>query len=258
MPAPPPGGKDRQTVLGIETATPHGGVALCRGGVVLGEICLHNPRSHSEKLFPAIHTLLEMTGETTAKIAAVAVSRGPGSFTGLRIGVAAAKGLAFALKVPLFGIPTLELLAANAPAGRSPVCAVVDARRGEVFAALFKVGESGALRLREEMILQPEALAETIPSGTLVVGFLPAGLREFLEEKCRKVSFSPPHLNYPRASVTALQGGASLKAQHPSETDTLVPFYLRPSDAEANRAAKTAGGSTPRRKRSKKSVNSTT
>lgn len=250
--APPPGGEDRQAVLGIETATPHGSVALCRGGVIIGEICLRNPRSHSEKLLPAVDTLLEMTGETTASIAAVAVSHGPGSFTGLRIGVAAAKGLAFALKVPLFGIPTLELLAANAPSGGSTVCAVLDARRGEVFAALFTVEEEGPVKLREEAILRPEGLAKIIPSGTLVVGFLPAGLREFLEEKCRSVYFSPPHLNYPRASVTALRGDAALKARHPSETDTLAPFYLRPSDAEANRTAKAAAGGKKRKKTLKK------
>lgn len=258
MSAPPPGDEDRQVVLGIETATPHGSVALCRGGVILGEICLHNPRSHSEKLLPAIHTLLEMTGETTATIAAVAVSRGPGSFTGLRIGVAAAKGLAFALKVPLFGIPTLALLAANAPAGRSPVCAVLDARRGEVFAALFTAAEKVPVRLWEEAILTPEELAKGIPSGTLVVGDLPDRLGELLSGRCREVSFAPAHLNYPRAAVTALLGDVRRGARHPSETDTLVPFYLRPSDAEANRTAKKSAGRKPRKKRSKKSVNSTT
>jgi tRNA threonylcarbamoyladenosine biosynthesis protein TsaB len=220
--------------------------------VILGEICLHNPRSHSEKLLPAIDTVLKMAGETTATIAAVAVSRGPGSFTGLRIGVAAAKGLAFALKVPLYGIPTLEAMAANAPPGTKAVCAVLDARRGELFAALFTAGEEGPVRLREEAILRPRGLAKILPSGALVVGFLPAGLREFLSEECRKVFFAPPHLNYPRASVAALLGDSMLEARHPSETDTLLPFYLRPSDAEANRSAKKAGTGRPPGKRSKK------
>ena len=114
------------------------------------------------------------------------------------------------------------------------------------------MGEEGPVKLRDEAILRPEGLAKTIPSGTLVVGFLPAGLREFLAEKCRKVYFSPPHLNYPRASATALRGDASLKARRPSETDTLVPFYLRPSDAEANRTAKAAGGGSARKNKSKK------
>ncbi len=229
--------------------------------MILGEISLHNPRSHSEKLLPTVDTLLEMTGEGLATIAAVAVSHGPGSFTGLRIGVAAAKGLAFALKVPLFGIPTLELLAANAPSGRAAVCAVLDARRGELFAALYETGKAGPVRRREEAILRPEELAKAIPSGTLVIGFLPDRLRELLTEKCRKVSFAPSHLNYPRASVAALRGDSRLEAGDPSETDTLLPFYLRPSDAEANRTAKKAGrGSSleKRSKRSKKSANSTT
>jgi tRNA threonylcarbamoyladenosine biosynthesis protein TsaB len=223
--------------------------------VILGEISLQNPRSHSEKLLPTIDTLLEMTGERLATIAAVAVSRGPGSFTGLRIGVAAAKGLAFALKVPLFGIPTLELLAANAPSGRAAVCAVLDARRGELFAALYEAGPAGPVRVREEEILRPEELTKALPSGAIVVGFLPNRLRELLTEKCRKVSFAPSHLNYPRASVAALRGDSRLEARDPSETDTLLPFYLRPSDAEANRTAKTAGRN---RSQGKRSVNSTT
>jgi tRNA threonylcarbamoyladenosine biosynthesis protein TsaB len=219
-------------VLGIETATSRGSVAICREGELLGELILANPRSHSEKLLPAVELLLASASMSAGDLAAVAVSAGPGSFTGLRIGVAAAKGLAFSRAIPLYGIPSLQVLAANASPGVASVCAVIDARRGEVFSSLN--GE-------EAKISAPIDLAASLPGGTLVLGDIPPHLADLLRGRRKDgVVLAPAHQNTPRAAVVALLGAAFLSSGKASEAESLVPFYLRPSDAEANRSASAA------------------
>lgn len=223
-------------VIGIETATVLGGVALVSdAGALLGEITLRSHESHSERLLPALDWLLATLGLSLHGCAAVAVSHGPGSFTGLRAGVAAAKGLAFALGVPLFGIATLEALAANAPPGAGPVCAALNARRGEVFRALFRLDATAPRRLGPDRLVPLQSLADELPADCLVVGELPASFREMLPPG-RAVRFSPPHLDHPRAAVIAALGNVARGASRPSELTTLMPHYLRPCDAVAGRA----------------------
>jgi len=219
-------------VLGIETATSRGSVALCGGGELLGELMLANPRSHSERLLPAIELLLGSASMSAADLAAVAVSAGPGSFTGLRIGVAAAKGLAFSLEIPLYGIPSLQVLAANASPVVASVCAVIDARRGEVFSLLNR---------EEAKISAPDDLAASLPGRTLVLGEVPADLAVLLRKRSEDgIVLAPAHQNIPRAAVVALRGEALLSSGRASEAEGLTPFYLRPSDAEANRSNRAA------------------
>ncbi len=223
-------------MLGIETASVMGGVALVSaGGELLGEITLRNHESHSERMLPALEWLLATLGRSLRDCAAVAVSQGPGSFTGLRAGIATAKGLAFSLGVPLYGIPTLAALAANAPPGTSPVCAVLNARRGEVFRAYFDRGPAGARRLEPDALLPLTAFAEELPAGCLVVGEVPAVFCGLLPAG-RTVRFVPPPLAHPRAAVIALLGAEALSDVRDSELTTLMPHYLRPCDAVACRA----------------------
>jgi len=222
-------------VLGIETATSQGGVAVAAGGEVLGELQIRNPRSHSERLLPAVETLLGAAGLEPASLAAIAVSIGPGSFTGLRIGVAAAKGLAFSLDLPLYGLPTLEVLAANAGPAAATVCAVIDARRGEVFTALYRRRGSNLVKSRKERILAPDKLAASLPGGTVLCGEPPPSLRSALSRKGSDIVLAPPELAYPRAAVVALRGMEALVEGRAAEGPGLTPFYLRPSDAESNR-----------------------
>jgi len=224
-------------VLGIETATVFGGVALVSaGGELCGEITLRNHESHSERMLPALEYLLATLELSLHDLAAVAVSQGPGSFTGLRAGIATAKGLAFSLGVPLFGIPTLAALAANAPPGEGLVCAVLNARRGEVFRALFRRAPAGPQRLDLDRLLPLQTLADELPDDCLVVGELPASFGEMLAPG-RAVRFAPPHLNHPRAAVIAALGDVARGASRTSELTTLMPHYLRPCDAVARRTA---------------------
>jgi tRNA threonylcarbamoyladenosine biosynthesis protein TsaB len=223
-------------VLGIETATAVGGVALVTGsGELLGEIALRNHESHSERMLPALEWLLATLGHALRECAAVAVSAGPGSFTGLRAGIATAKGLAFSLGVPLYGIPTLDALAANAPPGEGPLFAVINARRGEVFRARFRSGPAGARRLEPDGLVPLRTLAEELPAGCLVVGELPPAFGELIPPG-RAVRLAPPHLGHPRAAAIAALGAAALGAARTSQLATLMPHYLRPCDAVASGA----------------------
>jgi tRNA threonylcarbamoyladenosine biosynthesis protein TsaB len=220
-------------VVGIETATVMGGVALVSGsGELVGEVVLRNHESHSERLLPALEWLLATVGNSLGDCAAVAVSQGPGSFTGLRAGIATAKGLAFSLGVPLYGIATLEALAANASPGEEPVCAVLNARRGEVFCAFFRRGPAGSHRLGPDRLLSLQSLAEELPAGCLVIGELPTTFGAMLPPG-RAVRFAHPHQAHPRAAVIAALGSAARVASRASQLTTLMPEYLRPCDAQA-------------------------
>lgn len=213
-------------VLGIESATALGGVALVSGdGRVLGEYALRGRESHAERIAPAVGELLEALGATPADLGAVAVSCGPGSFTGLRTGVAAAKGLAFSRGIPLYGVPTLEALAANAPPGSGSVCAVLGARRGELYRALFAAGAAGTVRRTPDQLVPEQELAADLPAGCLLLGeFAPvAGCA------APHLRRGPEHLNHPRAAVIALAGLAALRSGRPSELASLAPVYLRPA-----------------------------
>ncbi|HSR10897.1 MAG TPA: tRNA (adenosine(37)-N6)-threonylcarbamoyltransferase complex dimerization subunit type 1 TsaB, partial [Thermodesulfobacteriota bacterium] len=138
-------------VLALETATLAGSVALVDAGDgetgrrIIGENTLSNPETHSARLMPGIDRLLKEASLTIRDIGGIAVSIGPGSFTGLRIGVATAKGLAYALGIPVAGVPTLDALAATRPFSPDPVCPVLDARKKEVYAALFRCNGAGGL-----------------------------------------------------------------------------------------------------------------
>lgn len=222
-------------VLGIETATALGGVALVSAaGELLGEITMRGSESHAERVLPAIDVLLQTHGLTPRDVAAVAVSRGPGSFTGLRAGIAAAKGLAFSLGVPLYGVPTLAALAANVPPLGGTVCAALNARRGEVFRAYFRSGPSGPEPLGDEALVSAESLAGELPEKCLVVGLAADAVPGRFPGSVR---FSAAHLGHPRAALIALLGARDLRAGRASELGTLAPRYLRAPDAEQARGA---------------------
>lgn len=234
-------------MLGIETATALGGVAVVDGdGRILGETTLFGRESHSERIIPEAGRLLAALGAGTGDLAAVAVSSGPGSFTGLRTGIASAKGLAFARGLPLYGVPTLETLAANAPPGSGTVCAVLNARRGEVFRALFSADGARPVRLSPDELVRAADFAAGLPAGSLVVGEPPSppGV-----DPVRALRFAPAHLNHPRAAVVALRGLDALRSAAASELATLLPRYLRGSGA-GPLASRGAGDESPATTRS--------
>jgi len=135
-----------KTLLALETATDVCSAAVLRDGAVTAHASLHQPRVHAEQLVPLVDNLLESTGVDRAELDAIAVSMGPGSYTGLRIGVSTAKGLAMALDAALIGVPTLEALAASVhpfAAEGDVACALLDARRDDVYAAAYGIAGDG-------------------------------------------------------------------------------------------------------------------
>jgi tRNA threonylcarbamoyladenosine biosynthesis protein TsaB len=158
--------------LAIEAATPVGSVAVSRDGVLLSEVVLGVQSRHSEALLPAADYALREAGATMAELAAVVVGGGPGSFTGVRVAAAAAKGLARALDVPLHAWSSLAALAAGAGFGEAPTCALFDARREEVYAACYRFPNGATC----ETLLEPvacslaDAIEQALPHGARFVG----------------------------------------------------------------------------------------
>ncbi|MGA1865272.1 MAG: tRNA (adenosine(37)-N6)-threonylcarbamoyltransferase complex dimerization subunit type 1 TsaB [bacterium] len=223
--------------LGIETATWMGSIALVddREGV-LGELNIKSASSHSERLIPSIDMLFKETKKHLEECEVICVSIGPGSFTGLRIGLATAKGLAFAADKPIVGISTLEILARGIPFARFPICPIIDARKKEVFTSIYKWHDFDITRLEPEMAIKPDSLIRMITEPTIFVGngLFPYGdaIRNKLKSKALFVSEAN---NFPRASILAESGIKRLTKKMVSSPEDLVPVYIRPSEAELNR-----------------------
>ncbi len=220
-------------ILAIETASPAGGVAIV-GEDLKGEIFLSSSETHSKRLLVSIRYLFERLSLSLEEIAGVAVSIGPGSFTGLRIGLATAKGLALGGNMPLMGVSTLEALAAQALYFDGFICPALDARRNQVYAALYRWSDDKTLEtVWPPSLLTPEKLCSHIKGPTLFVG---DALRLYgsLWQKLLGANFVPSlsPLRYPRAYSVGFLARQRFLAGKVDDPARLVPLYLRPSEAE--------------------------
>ena len=228
------------TILGIDTSSRSGSIAVIRAGQVLGSLQVEGRLDHSEQVLPSISYLLSRLGVTRGDLDAVAVSVGPGSFTGVRVGLASAGGLARALDIPALGMSSLETLARSV-SGRRPgswICPWVEAGRGEVYAAAYlDPGEADGPRLlRGPSLARPEAWLEALPAAP--VRFLGDGARAYCEMLVRHRG--PGCLEQPEgprflAPILAVWAERQLQSQRPDGWPLLEPLYLRPSDAELGR-----------------------
>jgi tRNA threonylcarbamoyladenosine biosynthesis protein TsaB len=219
-------------VLALETSTLAGSVALCEDGRVVGLSLLDVALTHSERLVAMIHRLIDDCRWRVGHVEGLAVSIGPGSFTGLRVGAATAKGLALALGVPIAPVPTLDVLAWNVPFAGAPVCPILDARKREVYLAHYRWDGAGVARVSEYMALSPEAAAERVPPGAIVLGDGVAACRPHLVASHRAWVEAPPAQSVPSAAVLGQIGSAMLAAGAGVDGDAIQPIYLRPSEAE--------------------------
>lgn len=225
-------------VLGIETSTLQGGVAIVGEAGLVSEYTLNVEVTHSERLLPAIDRVLQDAGLALADLGGLAVSIGPGSFTGLRVGLSTVKGLAYATGLPVAAVSTLEAMAWALPGARGPICPVLDARKNEVYAALFQHAPDGLETLVEEAALSPEALCAKIKKPTLFLGdgLVPYG--DLFRERLGERYLLPPAIQRgPRPACVAALGRALLLRGEAGVLADLVPRYLRPSEAELRRAA---------------------
>lgn len=217
-------------ILAIETSTLTGSVALlvAEGDDLRlkGEILLSVSLQHSEKLLPAIQRLFEDSGETINSIDLFAVAKGPGSFTGLRIGLSSAQGLALAAGRPVIGVSTLEALALNVCSDQKIVVPILDARRGEIYAAAYK---DGSELLSERAIAPTDWVKELsrLEGEFLCLGNGARVYRDLLRQSL-KVSFPPPTLMEPRASQVGVLAFRQFSKNN--KIFQAVPSYLRPAE----------------------------
>ncbi len=234
-------------VLGIETATPQLSVALVRDAEVIGELNLALGLKHCERLIIGVDSLLGELGLETGDLEGVAVSIGPGSFTGLRIGVAAAQGLATALGVPIAAVPTLLALGAGAMAWQGPLVACLDARRGEVYFCACQAGAAGIERRSTEQVAAPARVPGLVPFAAgerlLIVGDLAQAVATEFTRAGHDAVWVPGIAAYPRAAQVATLGAAALAEGRGLTPDAVEPLYLRRSDAELSRRTTTLTGS---------------
>jgi tRNA threonylcarbamoyladenosine biosynthesis protein TsaB len=217
-------------ILALETSDLTGSVALAADGKVLAELQLDPQQRSAQSLAPAIKRVLEQVGWQACEIQLLAVTLGPGSFTGLRVGVTMAKILAYAAGAEVLGIGTLEAIAAAAPAHVSAIAVAVDAQRGDVVAQRFQrgatgwpesTGEAALLPLEEWLAALPPGVAVSGPVLKKLTGPLPAGLT-MLDRACW----------YPVAGNVAQLAYRDYLAGRRDDLWKLLPIYSRPSAAE--------------------------
>lgn len=228
-------------ILAIDSATPVAGVALIDEDRLIREEFVNYKKTHSEKLMPMVDRILNECEIGMEDITAIAVSKGPGSFTGLRIGMAAVKGLAMACSKPVVAISTLDVLAHNICHSDVLLCPLLDARKQEVYCAMYDVSGVYPQKLSEEKACSPQEFLDTVDKVArdnqkekiilLGDGYYPYQdyFRETLGDRLKLV---PSHLMLPRASALAHLAVNRVKNQDYDEIMTLRPLYLRLSEAE--------------------------
>jgi tRNA threonylcarbamoyladenosine biosynthesis protein TsaB len=223
-------------ILGVETATQQVGCAIGGHEGVLASFHAARGRRHAETLVPAIDFVRQHARIDLGEISAVAVDLGPGLFTGLRVGIATAKAIAHALRVPMVGVPSLDLLAFPVRFSTRLVAAVVDARRGEVFWAFYRQVPGGVQRVTPHQVGDPDDLAsELLASGDdcLLVG---DGARRYADrfEDAARIELGDQGLSHPSAdSLVQLAHARALREEFVNPWE-LEPLYLRRPDAEIN------------------------
>ena len=227
-------------ILAIDTSTPVGSIALTEGKALKAQHILNISATHNQRLLPGIDRILGDSGWVLDDLDALAVSLGPGSFTGLRIGMSVIKGLAWATAKPLAGISTLDALAANVPLVSYPICPVLDARKGEIYTALYRLGEEQVPeKFTPYMALKPEKLAELILEKTVFVGDALVSYGDYLTAKLGdRLLQLPPHLNIVHASAVAWLANRMLLLGRHEDVSSCTPLYVRPSEAEISRMPK--------------------
>jgi tRNA threonylcarbamoyladenosine biosynthesis protein TsaB len=221
-------------VLGIDTSTTSGSIGLIHGERVISEYTLNLSVTHSERLLDAIDLVLRKSRHALGDLDGFAISLGPGSFTGVRIGVSTVKGLAYAVQKPVVGVSTLDVLASQVSPTPYLICPIIDARKGEVYSALYRYERINRLkRLSDYQAVRPEALFKTLQEPTI---FLGNGVKTYGDDLTNSLgSFamvSPTALHIPHGSAVARLGVDLLLRKEVLDLATFIPLYVRLSEAE--------------------------
>ena len=225
-------------ILAFESSAKAASVALLQDGVLLAESFQNNGKTHSVTLMPMAQQLLQDCGITAAEIDYVAVAAGPGSFTGIRIGVAAAKGLAWAAEKPMCGISTLEAMATQLLPAAGLICPVMDARRAQVYNALFLSDGRALTRLtpdRAISLADLKAELQAYSGPILLTGDGSTLTWNTLSSELSTLQTCPAHLAMQHASGVAMAAELAVREGRTISPEQLVPQYLRLSQAERER-----------------------
>lgn len=228
-------------ILALDSSAAPASVALLEDGKILSEFYINTKQTHSQTLMPMVESVLKLTNKTLDDVTCMAVSAGPGSFTGVRIGVSCVKGLSMTRNIPCAGVSTLRAMAENARQLTGMVCAVMDARCGQVYNALFRA-ESGKLtRLCDDRALPIAELLEECKTFAEKIYLVGDGA-----ELCYKTfaairaELLQPQLRFQRASGVAMAAQEMIENGQTVTPDALMPIYLRLPQAERELKAKNA------------------
>ncbi len=236
-------------ILGVDTASKSCSVGLLDNDALLAEITLVSGKTHSIHLMGLIENVIRLAGLTLKDLDGFAVIQGPGSFTGLRIGISTVKGLAFASGKPVVGISSLDALAMQAYAVSSLVCPILDARKGEVYSCLYRVHDGVLKKEITERVGPVETVVSVIREPCLFIGDGALAYKDQLVDHLgRSANFVPACHNAIRGSTAARLGMERLNNHEEEDVAALVPHYIRKSDAELNRTKECESHSLPRKK----------
>ena len=226
-------------LLAFETSAKAASVALFEGETLLGESYQNTGLTHSQTLMVMAEDLLKQCGKTAAQVTDVAVAAGPGSFTGVRIGVAAAKGFAWGASLPCWGTSTLEAMALGLGIHQGYVCCAMDARRSQVYNALFYVNHGVPERVtpdRAVSLAELSAELEKLEGPIYLVGDGSSLTHKTLSVQVPNLVLPPEHRMHQRASGVGLAALAMMARGESADANALAPNYLRLSQAERERA----------------------
>ncbi len=222
-------------ILAADTATKSCSVAVTENETVLREITKVSQQTHSKHLLEMVHAVIREAGLTLSDLDGFAVTRGPGSFTGLRIGISSIKGLALAVNKPVVGISSLLALAQQISPTSHLVCPLIDARKGEVYVSLYRCDADALTPEHEERVLAPYEALQNIDSSCIFVGSGAVLYRDIITDQLGDLaSFAPDDRHIIQASTVARLGLKQFESGADGEVADLVPYYIRKSDAELN------------------------
>lgn len=231
-------------ILGLDSSGIVASVAIVEDDVLIAEYTVNYKKTHSQTLLAMLDEIAKMTELDLNSIDAIAVAAGPGSFTGLRIGSATAKGLGLALKKPLIAIPTVEGLAYNLYDISGLICPIMDARRKQVYTGIYRFTDHQLKVVEDQMAVPMETVIEKLNQYGEAVTFLGDGVPVFHELIAEKMtvpySFAPAHVNKQRAAAVAALGEIYYRQGKTETAMEHVPDYLRVSQAERERAEREA------------------
>ncbi|MBO8171651.1 MAG: tRNA (adenosine(37)-N6)-threonylcarbamoyltransferase complex dimerization subunit type 1 TsaB [Bacillaceae bacterium] len=224
-------------ILGIDTSNLVLSVALIEDEKTLGEMTTNLKKNHSVRLMPAIDDLMDALSILPDELDGIAVAEGPGSYTGVRIGVATAKSMAWALGIPLIGVSSLEAIAWNTPFFQGMISPLFDARRGRVYTGLYRSGDGELHVEQEDRIIPLNQWLDQLKAGGEPVLFLGDDVRlhfEQIEAQLGELAhFTTPEYHIPRASHIARQGLKKISQMNPEALHRFAPAYLQLAEAEA-------------------------